>query len=959
VNFGDFKATVLRAEAFGRGGDWLQAKQTYLDLVSQRLTDLQYRPASLTEADLRVVERLADLAVLFGELQAADDLLASIEAAYRPRGTSWLADQATIKRLHLALSSGRLYDAVDLLRSLSATLGPIDEIDVSEQGLARLEAASPWPVETLPVLFAQLYLELGRLLAGLGRHRDALTLLSRGRLHSDDGAAPPQARESAIPLRLSMAATRLQQGDLHAGMEELADLPALDERRHPGWAVRRRELLARVHLLRGEWPQAQADLEQIMEMCRARGLSRSWTWAAANLAGVRLLLNRIADAQELLAAASQLAATIGDHALTWWIERRLALVSERGGLLLGKDPALAVSDMQEAVERDGMGGAEAAQGTDCPAPPELEPAPRPGDGLTYFELRALELQTWLAHRDLGRAGECFDDLHREFGPWDSHLIQVRLGVLGSMMDYYRGVAAATAGRGAEQYWHKAEMGFLEARAELQQLGLRPELYEVQRRLGWCWDGLGRPAPQRDALTAENERLLDAMAQPLAAGERAAYLVNKWTADERALAMRIDELVKIRQAAKNAGVFGRTKRRIQAWRQLGALLDRIYRLKDELVQAAVEPSARPASQGEVDNRFYRWALNLMLWPRRRATLAFLVLPNQTLVVRMGWMSLDFEVAAVTRLEIRQLVGEWHRQVAGLAGQESLDEAGARRVAGAIGERLGITGQLASLPAAVRELTVVPDDCLHGFPFAALPLEGGYLVERYAVSLAYHCTSRRPPRPASRGVHRRREALLAGVDESPGDLPALPDGARQLRWVERVLVRRGLAVTSLRNGQVRKEELLARLPQVAMWHMSCHGIFHPDHPEATGLMLLPQGNQEQLLSLRELSALRLFHLRQVVLASCWGADNYLLPGRWVISLPEVLWRAGAASVLACLWEVEDRAVGRLSRDFYVALGRLPRVRALRRAQLRMLHRRETSHPIFWAGYQLYGDAGRLRW
>jgi CHAT domain-containing protein len=260
--------------------------------------------------------------------------------------------------------------------------------------------------------------------------------------------------------------------------------------------------------------------------------------------------------------------------------------------------------------------------------------------------------------------------------------------------------------------------------------------------------------------------------------------------------------------------------------------------------------------------------------------------------------------------------------------------------------------------VRELTVVPDDCLHGFPFAALPLEGGYLVERYAVSLAYQCLPRRAPRPARSGFHRSREALLAGVDESPGDLPALPDGARQLRWVGRLLVRRGLVVSSLRNGQVRKEELLAKLPRVAIWHMSCHGVFHPDRPEATGLMLLPRESHEQLVSLRELSTLRLNHLRQVVLASCWAADNYLLPGRWVISLPEVLWRAGADSVLACLWEVEDRAVGRLSRDFYVALGRLSRVRALRLAQLRMLHRRETAHPIFWAGYQLYGDTGRLR-
>jgi len=71
---------------------------------------------------------------------------------------------------------------------------------------------------------------------------------------------------------------------------------------------------------------------------------------------------------------------------------------------------------------------------------------------------------------------------------------------------------------------------------------------------------------------------------------------------------------------------------------------------------------------------------------------------------------------------------------------------------------------------------------------------------------------------------------------------------------------------------------------------------------------------VLSARELSRLDLAGLRQIVLSSCWSADSFVLPGRWVISLPSVLLYAGARSVIASLWEVDDLATGRLMESFY---------------------------------------------
>ena len=65
-----------------------------------------------------------------------------------------------------------------------------------------------------------------------------------------------------------------------------------------------------------------------------------------------------------------------------------------------------------------------------------------------------------------------------------------------------------------------------------------------------------------------------------------------------------------------------------------------------------------------------------------------------------------------------------------------------------------------------------------------------------------------------------------------------------------------------------------------------------------------------------------------------------------------------MVGCLWEVEDHSAGQFLRRFYSALDRLPRDQALRHAQIRALRDRRTADPLVWAGFQLYGDPGKLR-
>ncbi|WP_192925035.1 CHAT domain-containing protein [Sodalinema gerasimenkoae] len=67
---------------------------------------------------------------------------------------------------------------------------------------------------------------------------------------------------------------------------------------------------------------------------------------------------------------------------------------------------------------------------------------------------------------------------------------------------------------------------------------------------------------------------------------------------------------------------------------------------------------------------------------------------------------------------------------------------------------------------------------------------------------------------------------------------------------------------------------------------------------------------------------------------------------------LWeRAGARSVMATLWSVDDRATQELMSEFYrleIEEG-LTKVEALRQVKLQQAHR----HPYFWSPLVLIGD------
>lgn len=948
---------VQIAEAQWARGELLAALGSYRALLLARLAGQRAHPAATTlaAADLVIIERLADLAVLCGQFDAAATLLGSMSDLCRRAGNIYGADYAALKHLQVMLGKGELQQAYGLLRALQPTLGDPRAIRFTPAGLLAWEAERRWPGTSLDdraVLFSRFYLVAGSLLAALGQFGDALAALQRGLAHT--GAAAPQlASQAETPLRLGLAAAHIAAGALDAGGAQLRQLAgAIDERRQPGFRARWLELDGKAALLRGAFGDALDRLAEVRELCQRFGLVAAELRATLNLAHALIYLNQTARALDLLGEADAMAGTAGDP----WLQQRLHklrdLAFARGHSLADGVPiAPSVSELWGAA-RPGSKPRRLAATADRPAD-----TGQPADYLTFFEDRALEFVRLLGEADLAEAVAYLSHLQRVFAATDSQLIRVRLQVLGAMLAYYQDRPA------------EALAAFEPVRTQLRAMGLRPDLWQVQRFLGWCLAQLGDGAPEQQALSEENDQLLAAMTRSLPASARAIFLLNKWTAEEESFATEINRLAELKRQLAASHPLLRPFRRWALMRHLSALQQRIDFYKDALARREIGGAQRLTATPAARALWWR----LLRHPRDRATVSFLVLPDRVLITRTAWCSLDFGVSPTTRLQLRALVRTWHEQVAARAHASSLAPRGlfllpddeqapdadatssCRSIAAQIASSLQLDTTLGSLPRRIHKLTLVPDDSLHGFPFAALPAGAQYLCERYALTIAFEREAgRRAPPPRA-----PRQALLVGVSRGAQQFPPLQGVLHELSHVEAHL--RGQHTTRiLLDDAASRTMVLAALPDAALLHIAAHGIFMADKPDHSGIVLIPRPGQVELLSLHDLAGLTLNGLGHVTLSSCWAADQFVLPGRWVISLPETLWRAGARSVLGSLWEVHDQLAVAFMDRFYSYLAAFPAEDALQRTQRDCLHgrlpgydRQQTGDLFVWSGFQLYGD------
>ncbi len=244
--------------------------------------------------------------------------------------------------------------------------------------------------------------------------------------------------------------------------------------------------------------------------------------------------------------------------------------------------------------------------------------------------------------------------------------------------------------------------------------------------------------------------------------------------------------------------------------------------------------------------------------------------------------------------------------------------------------------------IETLTVVPDDVLSAVPFAALKgIDGRAVIETFAINTTPSASAL----ALAQALPERRASIL--ILANPVTSPPLPtldvrdEIAAAVRAVPDADVREG------REATARAVQVSARNYDVL--HIASHGFDATAGGEAA-MALAPDGDDEGLLTASDVERATLRKGTLVVLAGC-----RTMRGRPTsdgpMSMARAFTAAGARSVVASMWDVEDAASNRLLTAFYSALAEgVTPTAALRSAQLSMIH---DGHPASaWAAYQLFG-------
>lgn len=246
---------------------------------------------------------------------------------------------------------------------------------------------------------------------------------------------------------------------------------------------------------------------------------------------------------------------------------------------------------------------------------------------------------------------------------------------------------------------------------------------------------------------------------------------------------------------------------------------------------------------------------------------------------------------------------------------------------------------------NQLTISPHGSLHYLPFGALQQGDRYLIDRFSLrmtpsaSALVYLRSDRPTKPGK---------LLALGNPDLGnpryDLPNAQVEALNVAGMfpdSRALVR----------AEASKSAIKELGGSFSMLHFATHGRFDTDAPLSSGLYLAKGTEPEGVLTVSDLYSLR-WDVDLVTLSACETALGKVANGDDVIGLTRGFLYAGARSIVASLWEVDDAATEQLMVSFYRNLAGHTKREALRLAQIET--RKSYPQPAFWAAFQISGDA-----
>ena len=263
---------------------------------------------------------------------------------------------------------------------------------------------------------------------------------------------------------------------------------------------------------------------------------------------------------------------------------------------------------------------------------------------------------------------------------------------------------------------------------------------------------------------------------------------------------------------------------------------------------------------------------------------------------------------------------------------------------------------------EELIIVPDGSSFLIPYAALLDQNSrYLSETLRIRLAPSLTSLSLLSECPEERHSTSGALLIGdpwietVRLKSGEkrkltrFPQLPGAEKEIKMIGQIL-----NVEPLTGKNATKEQVLSRLNSVSLVHIAAHGsaergeILLSPNPGSSE----PPEEKDFLLTMTDVLNAKLD--AKLVVLSCCHSGRGEIKAEGVVGIARAFLGAGARSVIASLWAVNDEATLVFMRHFYEHLVKGQSAsKSLHEAMKMMRESKEFSAVEYWAPFMLIGD------
>jgi CHAT domain-containing protein/tetratricopeptide (TPR) repeat protein len=359
------------------------------------------------------------------------------------------------------------------------------------------------------------------------------------------------------------------------------------------------------------------------------------------------------------------------------------------------------------------------------------------------------------------------------------------------------------------------------------------------------------------------------------------------------------------------------------------------------KARILRSGRSARARGIPDEAVRRCVARRDWiPENALVIQHIVTPAKTIVIAMDDSTAEYRSIAVTGRDLARRVTAFVD--AARAGADSAAVLGEGRALFRL-----LLGPVSHLMAGKDVLCFVPDDALRALPFGALVLPGAgsrFLVEEKTVLcspglLPLREGSARVPGAEASG--RAPRPVLVGTPEIspllmrlyPG-LKNIPDARGELASLRRLMP----GAVELVGSEATEAAVIEAVGRSSLVHVATHGVRYPVYGGCAALLLSPPAGESggenvgaSLLTEGEIAALDLSGAGLVVVSSCESAVGRGAERARGYGVGGAFLEAGAQSVVATLWPVEDAAAKDFAGAFYAELigKRAGPLDALRRA------------------------------